>query len=32
VGLMVIGAELDRENYGSILRNCDRDREGTRTT
>ncbi|PNX66766.1 hypothetical protein L195_g063205, partial [Trifolium pratense] len=28
VGSVVIGAELDRENRGSIHRNCDRERAG----
>ena len=30
VGSVVIGAELGREDHGSIPRNCDR--EGARTT
>jgi hypothetical protein len=29
VGLVVIGAELGREDYGSIPRNCDREGAGT---
>jgi hypothetical protein len=29
VGIMVIGAELGRENYSSIPRNCDREEAGT---
>jgi hypothetical protein len=29
VGLVVIDVEFDREDHGSVARNCDQERAGT---